>query len=157
MRQPPGRRLAVTLCLILSAVLVPALPAQAAPTFAGLLAGPSVAATYPSGVEYDDVNGRLVVADTGLDRIEFYSYTVGSTPATSTYQRLGMFGSHGTADGQFDTPRDVAIDDRCGRHGGRRRFGRLLRVRVGAPGRPHQSDGGRSSFRILRGTLLRSG
>ena len=107
MRQPPGRRLAVTLCLILSAVAFPALPAQAAPTYAGLLAGPSVAATYPSGIEYDDVNGRLVVADTGLDRIEFYTYEFDGTPS---FTKTGQFGTHGTGDGQFDTPRDVAID-----------------------------------------------
>ena len=108
MRQPPGRRSAVTLCLILCAVLIPALPARAVPTYVGLLAGPSVAATYPSGVEYDDVNNRLVVADTGLDRIEFYSYEFDGTPSSS---KSGQFGSHGTGTGQFDTPRDVAIDE----------------------------------------------
>ena len=109
MRQPPGRRLAVALCLTLPAILLPALPAQAAPTYVGLLAGPSVAATYPSGVEYDDVNGRLVVADTGLDRIEFYSYEFDGTPSWTKLP--GQFGSHGTGNGQFDTPRDIAIDE----------------------------------------------
>ena len=57
---------------------------------------------YPSGVEYDAVNNRLVVADTGRDRILFYSLTG---------TRLAEFGSYGTGNGQFASPRDVAVDD----------------------------------------------
>ena len=91
------------------ALVLPALPARAA-SFVGTVAGPSIAATYPSGVEYDDFDGRLVVADTGLDRIEFYTYTLGATPATSSFAKTGQFGTHGTGNGQFDSPRDVAID-----------------------------------------------
>jgi DNA-binding beta-propeller fold protein YncE len=95
------------------ALVLPALPASAA-SFVGTVAGPSIAATYPSGVEYDDFDGRLVVADTGLDRIEFYTYTLGATPATSSFTKTGQFGTHGTGNGQFDSPRDVAIDPRNG-------------------------------------------
>ena len=107
MRQPPGRRLTAVLIVALGAVLLPALPAQAAATYAGTLAGPSVAAMYPSGFEYDDVNDRLVIADTGLDRVLFYRYSIG---ATSSFTKTGGFGVHGSGDGQFDTPRDIAID-----------------------------------------------
>ena len=32
---------------------------------------------YPSGLEYDDANNRIVVADTGLDRILFYVFDIG--------------------------------------------------------------------------------
>ncbi len=108
MRQPPRRRLAVAIVLLTSALVLPAMPAQAAATYAGTLAGPAVAATYPSGLEYDDVNDRLVVADTGLDRIEFYAYEIDATPSFTKLP--GQFGTHGTGEGQFDTPRDVAID-----------------------------------------------
>ncbi len=47
-------------------------------------------------------NDRIVVADTGRNRILFYSLTG---------HRQGAFGHHGTGHGEFDTPRDVAIDD----------------------------------------------
>jgi DNA-binding beta-propeller fold protein YncE len=96
---------AAALCV----VVVPPTPAVAATTFDGILAGPSVAATYPSGSEWDDANDRLVVADTGLDRIEFYDLTIGSGPSTSSYDKTGQFGTHGSANGQFDSPRDVTI------------------------------------------------
>ncbi|MBX7159997.1 MAG: NHL repeat-containing protein, partial [Acidimicrobiia bacterium] len=73
----------------------------AAPTYDKTLVGASLAAMYPSGFEYDAANNRLVVADTGLDRILFYSLTG---------TKLGEFGSPGTADGQFLSPRDAAVD-----------------------------------------------
>ncbi|MGZ8579491.1 MAG: NHL repeat-containing protein, partial [Actinomycetota bacterium] len=107
MRRSPRLSALVLTVVTVGAVLLPAGTASAAVTYAGTLAGPSIAATYPSGLEYDDVNGRLVVADTGLDRIEFYTYNV----SAGTYLKTGQFGSHGTGDGQFDSPRDVAIDD----------------------------------------------
>ncbi len=107
MRRSPRLSALVLTVVTVGAVLLPAGAASAAVTYAGTLAGPSIAATYPSGLEYDDVNGRLVVADTGLDRIEFYTY---SLPA-GTYAKTGQFGTHGTGNGQFDSPRDVAIDE----------------------------------------------
>jgi tripartite motif-containing protein 71 len=91
---------------VVGGLLVPvatALPAVAAPpAFLGTLAGPSLAAMYPSGEEYDVVNNRLVVADTGLDRVLIYSLTG---------TKLASFGSHGTGNGQFASPRDIAVDD----------------------------------------------
>ena len=112
-RNPPRLRTSALLAVIVGATLLAtASPAFAAATYVGTLAGPSVAATYPSGFEYDDVNDRLVLADTGLDRIEFYDYTIGGSPASSTFTKLpGQFGTHGTGNGQFDSPRDVAVDD----------------------------------------------
>jgi sugar lactone lactonase YvrE len=47
------------------------------------------------------VNNRLVTADTGLDKVEFYSLTG---------TKLGEFGSYGVANGKFKSPRDIAID-----------------------------------------------
>ncbi|WP_243058769.1 SMP-30/gluconolactonase/LRE family protein [Nocardioides sp. SR21] len=82
--------------------LVPAAPAAAEPpVLLGTLVGPSQAAMYPSGTEVDRVNDRLVVADTGRDRILIYSFT-GTL--------LDEFGEYGTADGQLASPRDVAVD-----------------------------------------------
>ena len=73
------------------------------PALLGTLAGPSQAAMYPSGLEVDRVHDRLVVADTGLDRVLFYSRTGDKL--------TGGFGSFGTGPGQFASPRDVAVDD----------------------------------------------
>jgi DNA-binding beta-propeller fold protein YncE len=77
-------------------------PALTTPTFIKTLAGPSVAAMYSSGTEWDPTNDRIVVADTGNNQIEFYSPTTG--------HRSGQFGSFGSANGQLNSPRDVAID-----------------------------------------------
>src|ERR1700752_2398625 len=93
--------LTVLLTLLTTAFILPILPASAAVSFLSTLAGPSVAAMYDSGLEYDDANSRIVVADTGLDRILFYD--LNGTPLG------GGFGTHGTGPGQFDSPRDVAI------------------------------------------------
>ena len=72
------------------------------PTYpATTLAYPSVAHMYSSGFEWDPVNHRIVVADTGNNLIEFYS------PAGV---RTGWFGSFGSGNGQLNSPRDVAID-----------------------------------------------
>ena len=93
--------------LVTGALLAPLLaavsaPASAAPTFTGTLAGPSEAAMYPSGEQYDAVNDRLVVADTGRDRVLFYSLAG---------EKLGGFGEYGNGPGQFASPRDVAVDE----------------------------------------------
>jgi len=77
--------------------------ADGPPPLLDTLAGPSQAAMYPSGLEVDRVHDRLVVADTGLDRILFYSRTGDKL--------TGGFGSFGAEPGQFASPRDVAIDD----------------------------------------------
>jgi DNA-binding beta-propeller fold protein YncE len=58
---------------------------------------------YPSGLEWDSRNDRIVVADTGRNRISFYSLKG---------KRLGGFGRFGHGNGEFDTPRDVAVDNR---------------------------------------------
>ena len=75
------------------------IPAGATTTFQKTLAGPSIAEMYPSGVEWDGPLNRIVVADTGRDRIDFYA-------PNGTKQ--GEFGIHGPADGQFDSS-DVRI------------------------------------------------
>ena len=72
------------------------------PSFTKTLAGASAANMYSSGTEWDNIHARIVVADTGNNRIEFYS--------ASTGNRLGMFGSFGSAKGQLNSPRDIAID-----------------------------------------------
>ena len=114
-RRPPGqhrgvpRLIVLALCASVVPVALSAAPAAAATTFDGTLAGPSVGATYPSGSEWDDANDRLVVADTGLDRIEFYDLTITASPSTGSYDKTGQFGNHGTGNGQFDSPRDVAV------------------------------------------------
>src|ERR1019366_3769492 len=51
------------------------------------------AAMYPSGLTWDAHDNRLVVADTGNNRIDVFS-------ATGT--ALFSFGSYGTATGQFN-------------------------------------------------------
>jgi tripartite motif-containing protein 71 len=71
------------------------------PKFVKTLAGPSFAEVYPAGFEYDVALDRLVVADTGMNRIDLYS---------STGSKTGEFGGYGTGDGEFNTPRDIAID-----------------------------------------------
>ena len=75
-------------------------PDKPAPTVR-TLAGPSVAAMYSSGFQYDATSNTLVIADTGLDRILRYSLTG---------TKISEFGSPGTADGEFQSPRDVAVD-----------------------------------------------
>jgi DNA-binding beta-propeller fold protein YncE len=78
-----------------------AVPASGAATFFETLAGPSMAVMYPSGLEYDAGMNRIVVADTGRDRVSFYSLAG---------VKQSEFGTHGSANGEFSSPRDVAID-----------------------------------------------
>jgi sugar lactone lactonase YvrE len=73
----------------------------AQPTFLKTLAGASQAAMYPSGLVWDAHSNRLVLADTGYNRI-----SVMQADGTIILQ----FGSLGSADGQFNTPRQVAVD-----------------------------------------------
>ncbi len=95
------RRLLVPLVLSLALMLLAPVPAGAVIRFHEILAGRSTAAMYPSGGEFDPSRDRIVVADTGLDRILFYALD-GS--------KLGGFGAHGDSRYRFDTPRDVAVD-----------------------------------------------
>jgi|HubBroStandDraft_6_1064221.scaffolds.fasta_scaffold00526_18 DNA-binding beta-propeller fold protein YncE len=74
-------------------------PATFLKTLAGAPANP--AAMYPSGLAWDAHDNRLVVADTGNDQIDVFS---------PTGTKLLTFGTYGTANGQFDTPREVAVD-----------------------------------------------
>src|SRR5262245_14851750 len=93
---------AAAFVLVTSPSIATAGPAGAGtPTFVKTLAGPSFAEVYAGGFEYDVTLDRLVVADTGMNRIDLYSST-GSKP--------GEFGGYGPADGEFNTPRDIAID-----------------------------------------------
>lgn len=71
-------------------------------TFLKTLAGASVAPMYPSGLVYDPYQNRIVIADTGLDSVDIYSPVTG--------QELSTFGSVGTGNGQFQSPREVAVD-----------------------------------------------
>src|ERR1019366_4042849 len=90
--------------VLVSAPLSSAVHASTTPaTFLKTLAGPpaSPAAMYPSGLTWDAHDNRLVVADTGNDRIDVFS---------ATGSPLFTFGTYGTANGQFDTPREVAVD-----------------------------------------------
>jgi len=72
--------------------------------------GPVVAAMYPSGVAYDRFNHRIVVADTGLDRIDIYDPDSGFP----SEQKLGAFGTRGSGNGQLISPRQVAVDPATG-------------------------------------------
>lgn len=99
----PIAAVAVSLLGSTTGLLLPlAQPAAAAsPTFDRTLVGPSSAAMYPSGAEWDDINDRLVVADTAGDQILIYS---------SAGEQLDAWGSFGTGPGQFASPRDIAVD-----------------------------------------------
>jgi len=78
-------------------------------TFSKTLAGPSEAAMYPSGLTWDAHSNRLVVADTGYNRVTVF--TPSSCPAPpATCAPVLSFGSYGSGNGQFSTPRDVAVD-----------------------------------------------
>jgi DNA-binding beta-propeller fold protein YncE len=77
--------------------------AASTPTFLQTLAGRSEAAMYPSGLVWDANDNRLVVADTGYNRISVFQGPSWQTP-------VEQFGSYGTGNGQFNTPREVAVD-----------------------------------------------
>ncbi len=72
---------------------------------------------YPSGLIWDlsfpTAGGPIpvvVVADTGYNRVSIYDPTACPVPDTSTCAPLESFGSEGSANGQFNTDRDVAVD-----------------------------------------------
>jgi DNA-binding beta-propeller fold protein YncE len=97
-------RLGVAAAVAVFAAGLPLSHAPAAadpPVYSSTLVGPSLAAMYPSGLEHDTANNRLVIADTGLDRVLFYSLSG---------TKLGEFGTPGSSDGQFLSPRDIAVD-----------------------------------------------
>lgn len=103
--RPGGVVAALGLVASLFGVLAVGTPAEAAgtqPAFVETLAGPSQAAMYPSGLEYDASGDRLAVADTGRDRVVTYSLTG---------QKTGEFGSYGSGPGEFASPRDAAVDE----------------------------------------------
>ena len=78
---------------------MPAAAATAAPatlTYAKTLAGPSEAAMYPSGLIWDAHSNRLVVADTGYNRISVYDPSACPVPDTSTCAPIETFGSYGS-------------------------------------------------------------
>ncbi len=86
-------------------------------SFLQTLAGPAEAPMYPSGLIWDPsfptAGGPIpvvVVADTGYNRVTIYDPTACPVPDTSTCAPLESFGSFGTANGQFNTDRDVAVD-----------------------------------------------
>ena len=94
----------VSVAALCMALLLPTFPARAMIRLVRTLAGPSTAAFYPSGGEWDSSRDRIVVADTGLNRILFYE--LDGDPA-------GGFGRYTASPGPkygFDTPRDVAVD-----------------------------------------------
>ena len=105
--------------------------AQARVAFNKVFVKPSVAAMYPSGLEWDSRNDRIVVADTGRNRILFYS--LGG-------KRKGAFGRFGTAATASSTRRvmsrsttRVGSTSRTPRTTGSRRSRRTAAVPLAAP------------------------
>jgi DNA-binding beta-propeller fold protein YncE len=82
----------------------PAATALTPPTYESTLVGPAVNIFYPSGIAYDSALNRVVVADTGLDRIDVYK-AFQSSPTL-----IEQFGTPGPGVGQMLSPRDVAVD-----------------------------------------------
>jgi tripartite motif-containing protein 71 len=79
------------------------------------LAGPSLAPMYPSGLIFDPswpgtTGGAVVVADTGYNRISVFDPTKCPNPDLTVCAPILSFGVLGSGPGQFNTPRDVAID-----------------------------------------------
>ena len=91
--------------------------ALTAPTYKSTLAGPSLAPMYPSGLIFDPTwpgtaHGAVIVADTGYNRILVFDPTTCPNPdgANTPCTPILQFGSLGSGSGQFNTPRDVAVD-----------------------------------------------
>jgi len=72
---------------------------------------PSNAFSQPYGLCKDPRTNRFAVADTGNDMIRVFSFDPDATNITEEF----AFGSHGAANGQFDDPSGVAIDEHFGR------------------------------------------
>jgi DNA-binding beta-propeller fold protein YncE len=92
-------------------------PGSVQASFEQSLAGPSEAPMYPSGLIWDPTfptsggpTPVVVVADTGYNRISVFDPTACPVPDTSTCAPIESFGSEGSADGEFNTDRDVAVD-----------------------------------------------
>ncbi len=85
-------------------------------TFSKTLAGPSTAPMYPSGLIWDPgpcaggLSSCVVVADTGYNRISVFNPANANPVTTTASVPVLSFGTLGTAPGQFNTPRDVAVD-----------------------------------------------
>jgi DNA-binding beta-propeller fold protein YncE len=85
------------------------------PTYQSTLAGPSLAPMYSSGLIYaptwpGTTSGAVVVADTGYNRISVFDPTTCPNPDTTVCTPILQFGTYGSGPGQFNTPRDVAVD-----------------------------------------------
>ncbi len=98
-------RCALGTAVVLVSVALAPLPLRAAevgqvPGFLKTVGGPNHAAIYPSGVEVAP-DGSIVAADTGNDKIQ--KFTAGGS-------LIWAVGAHGAGDGQFQEPRDVAVD-----------------------------------------------
>jgi tripartite motif-containing protein 71 len=88
-------------------------------TFSKTLAGPSTAPMYPSGLIWDPGpcttllppgSSCIVVADTGYNRVSIFNPSSAIPPSPSATTPVLSFGSLGSNTGQFNTPRDVAVD-----------------------------------------------
>ena len=77
-----------------------------APTYIRTLGQSGQAQLYPSGLDVD-ASGAVVVADTGNDRVEFFS-----AGTTVPLWSVGVRGLPVGATVSFENPRDVAVDDR---------------------------------------------
>jgi sugar lactone lactonase YvrE len=88
---------------VIAALSTTLVTGMASPSFLMTLAGPSVAPMYPSGLVWDANLNRLIVADTGYNRISVFQAPNWQTPTL-------QFGALGTNPGQFNTPRQVAVD-----------------------------------------------
>ena len=127
--------LPVVLTLLTTAFILPVLPASAAVTYLGTLAGPSIACDVSAPASSTTTSTTASSSPIpACDQIQFYSLTG---------TKLGEFGTHGTGNGQFDSPRDARSTRRatstsptpgttasrrsrrparsCGREGGRSR------------------------------------
>ena len=98
-----------------SGISVQANTSLTAPTFKQLLAGPSQAPMYPSGLIYaatwpGTTGGAVVVADTGYNRISVFDATKCPNPDNTICTPILQFGTIGSGPGQLNTPRDVAVD-----------------------------------------------
>jgi len=96
------RAVRLTLAVSLAVGLWPMHAAMAAdpPTFVRTIGGPNRAQMYPSGVEVDDRNGTVVIADTGNNQVARYR------PGGRELWRVGRFG---TGKRRFQQPRDVGV------------------------------------------------
>ena len=95
-----ARAIAVAITITVGTALwtTPALALD--PTFTRQMGGPLHAEMYPSGLEVG-TDGTIVIADTGNNQVAKYS---------AAGQQLWRIGRWGPGTGQFDNPRDIAID-----------------------------------------------